>query len=129
MDWTTAAAGALLLGFGVLFVVRAVRVFATGQVKLSDRIALFSTSWLLFFVASTWIVYKLSDVAAAYWMLGILAFPLVLALFYGADRHLSRTQFAKNAPGTYMTLMCLGGMLLYWPGMMLVVWLGVLFFG
>lgn len=128
MHWTTAALCLLLLGFGVLFVVRIFKIFANGRVQLSDRIAIFSLSWLLFFVISTWVVYKISDVAAGYWMLGVFAFPLMVSLFYGADHRLSHTQFARRNTGVYMTLMCLAGMLLYWPAMILTVWLGVRLF-
>lgn len=80
-------------------------------------------SWLLFFAASTWIVFKIDDVGAGYWMLGIFAFPLFVSLFYAADHWLNRTRFADRKPVTYMSLMCLAGMLLYWPGLLLVVWL------
>lgn len=128
MHWATAALYLLLLGFGVLLVVRIFKIFANGRVQLSDRIAILSLSWLLFFVISTWVAYKISDVAAGYWMLGVFAFPLMVSLFCGADHRLSRTQFARRNTGVYMTLMCLAGMLLYWPAMILTVWLGVRLF-
>jgi hypothetical protein len=128
MHWFTAALCLLLLGFGVLFSVRIFQIFANGQVQLSDRIAIFSSSWLLFFVTSTWVMYKMSDVAAGYWALGILAFPLMVSLFYGADHRLSRTQFARRNTRVYMALMCLAGMVMYWPAMLLTVWLRVRLF-
>jgi len=128
MRWATVLLCFLLVGFGALFVVRICKIFANGRVQLSDRIAIFSSSWLLFFVISTWVVYKISDVAAGYWILGVFAFPLMVSLFYGADHRLSRTEFARRNTGVYMTLMCLGGMLLYWPAMLLTLWLGVRLF-
>jgi hypothetical protein len=116
MSWEAVALCLLLLGFGIFFIVRIIRIFANGRFQLSDRIAIFSTSWLLFCAISTWAVFKISDIAAGYWMLGVFAFPLVFSLFYGADQRLSRTEFARRNTGVYMTLMCLAGMLLYWPG-------------
>jgi hypothetical protein len=128
MRWTTVVLCLLLLGFGIFFVVRVFRIFANGRFQLPDRIAIFSASWLLFCAISTWVVFEISDISAGYWMLGVFAFPLVLLLFYGADHRLSRTEFARRNTGVYMALMCLAGMLLYWPAMLLTVWLGVRLF-
>lgn len=128
MHWATVALCLLLFGFGIFFVVRMYKIFVNGRFRLLDRIAIFSASWLLFCAISTWVVFKISDIAAGYWMLGVFAFPLIVSLFYGTDRRLSRTEFSRRNTGIYLALMCLAGMLLYWPTMILTVWLGVRLF-
>ena len=125
MRWVTVALLLLLLGFGIFFIVRVYKIFELSRFQLLDRIAIFSASWLLFCAISTWVVFKVSDVAAGYWMLGAFAFPFMVLMFYGADHRLSRTELARRNTGVYMALMCLAGMLLYWPAMILIVWLGV----
>jgi hypothetical protein len=129
MRWATMALLILFVGFGLFFAIRMVRLLARGRLESLDRFAIFSATWLGFFAVSSWVVYKLSDVGAGYWVLGLFAFPLIALLFYGADRRLGRTAFARNNAGIYMALMCLAGILLYWPGMMLSLWLGLKLFG
>jgi hypothetical protein len=88
-----------------------------------SRITIFSAAWLSFGIVGTVACFYVQDVSAPYWLMGILAFPVVLGLFYAIDRHLNRTGFANRNATTYMVLMCLAGMLLYWPGLLLILWL------
>ena len=86
------------------------------------RFVIFSFVWALFWwFGSVYYFYYIHDVGSAYWALGGWGYLLIAIVFLAADIRLRKNKWTQDNLWKYVTLACLGGILLYYPVLLLVL--------
>lgn len=87
------------------------------------RALIFAVAWICFWYVSSWVVSNyITSASGPYWSLGLVAFPIIFPLYLAADFWIQDT-YAAFWPRLSLALICLAGMLLYYPALLLLLWL------
>ncbi|WP_207883185.1 hypothetical protein [Pseudomonas sp. 30_B] len=87
------------------------------------RALIFAATWICFWYASSWIVtHYIASASGAYWTLGLIAFPIVFPLYLTTDFWI-QDSYGASWPRLSLALICLAGMLLYYPALLALLWL------
>ncbi|WP_152222816.1 hypothetical protein [Pseudomonas sp. SCB32] len=87
------------------------------------RALIFATVWIGFWYASSWVVTQyFTPASATWWSMGLVAFPIIFPLYLTTDFWI-QDSYAAIWPRLSLALICLGGMLLYYPALLVLLWL------
>lgn len=87
------------------------------------RALIFAVAWIGFWYVSSWVVSNyITSASGPYWSLGLVAFPIIFPLYLAADFWI-QDSYATSWPRLSLALICLAGMVLYYPALLLLLWL------
>ncbi|MFV3307549.1 hypothetical protein ACNFBT_19965 [Pseudomonas sp. NY15181] len=87
------------------------------------RALIFAAAWIGFWYASSWVLtHYITSASGPYWTLGLVVFPVIFPLYLTTDFWI-QDSYAASWPRLSLALICLAGMLLYYPALLALLWM------